>query len=60
MLEGGNFGQYGGTKGKASQARWERKLRTFLSFWKHRGFSSAYARKEAFWISVRLIIGNLR
>lgn len=60
VLEGGNFGQYGGTKGKASQARWERKLRTFLSFWKHRGFSSAYARKEAFWISVRLIIGNLR
>lgn len=60
VLEGGNFGQYGGTKGKASQARWERKLRTFLSFWKHRGFSNTYARKEAFWISVRLIIGNLR
>ena len=60
VLEGGNFGQYGDTKGKASQAKLERKLHTFLSFWKHRKLSNAYARKEAFWTSVRLIIGNLK
>lgn len=60
VLEGGNFGQYGDTKGKASQARWERKLDTFLSFWKHRSFSNVYARKEAFWTSMKLIIGNLK
>lgn len=60
VLEGGNFGQYGDTKGKASQARWERKLRTFFSFWKHRDFSNAYARKEAFWTSIKLMIGNLK
>lgn len=60
VLEGGNFGQYGDTKGKVSQAKWERKLHTFLSFWKHRGFSNAYARKEAFWTSIKLIIGNLK
>lgn len=60
VLEGGNFGQYGDTKGKASQTRWERKLHTFLSFWKRRRFSNAYARKEAFWTSIKLIIGNLK
>ena len=60
VLEGGNFGQYGDTKGKATQARWERKLRTFFSFWKHRDFSNAYARKEAFWTSIKLMIGNLK
>ena len=60
VLEGGNFGQYGKTKGKASQAGWERKLRTFHSFWKHRSFSNVYARKEAFWTSIKLIIGNFR
>lgn len=60
VLEGGNFGQYGETKGKASQARWERKLHTFFSFWKRRDFSSAYAPKEAFWTSVKLIIGNIK
>lgn len=60
VLEGGNFGQHGETKGKTSQTRWERKLHTLLSFWKRRGFSNAYARKEAFWTSVRLIIGNIK
>lgn len=60
VLEGGNFGKYGETKGKASQIRWERKLRTFFSFWKRRDFSSAYAPKEAFWTSVKLIIGNIK
>lgn len=60
VLGGGNFGQYGDTKGKVSQMKWERKIRTFFSFWKHRDFSNAYARKEAFWMSVKLIIGNLR
>ena len=60
VLEGGNFGQYGKTRAKASRAGWERKLHTFLSFWRHRDFSGAYARGEAFWTSIRLITGNLR
>ena len=60
VLEGGNFGQYGDTKGKASQTRWKRKLHTFLSFWKRRSFSDAYARKEVFWTSIKLMIGNLK
>ena len=60
VLKGGNFGKYGETKGKASQTQWERKLRTFLSFWKHRDFSGTYAPKEAFWTSVKLIIGNIK
>ncbi len=60
VLEGGNFGQYGDTKGKASQTVWERKIRTLYSFWKRRGFSHAYASKEAFWTTIRLMIGNLR
>lgn len=60
VLEGGNFGQYGKTKGKPSQTRWERKLHTFFSFWKHRDFSGVYAPKEAFWTSVKLIIGNIQ
>lgn len=60
VLEGGNFGQYGKTRAKASRAGWERKLHTFLSFWRHRDFSGAYAREEAFWTSIRLITGNLR
>lgn len=60
VLSGGNFGQYGETKGKVSQARWERKLHTLLSFWKRRGFSGTYARKEAFWTSVKLFIGNIK
>lgn len=60
VLEGGNFGQYGDTKGEASQTKWKRKMRTFFSFWKRRDFSNTYARKEAFWTSVKLIIGNLK
>lgn len=60
VLEGGNFGQYGSTKGKASQAAWERKLRTFFSFWRRRDFSRAYAAKEAFWTTMQLMIGNLK
>ena len=60
VLEGGNFGQYGETKGKASQAGWERKLHTFLSFWKRRDFSGTYAPEEAFWTSVKLIIGKIK
>lgn len=60
VLEGGNFGQYGKTRGRTSQAGWERKLRTFLSFWKHRDFSNVYARKEVFWTSIKLIMGNLK
>ena len=60
VLEGGNFGQYGKTRAKASRAGWERKLHTFLSFWRHRDFSGAYARGEAFWTSIKLITGNLR
>lgn len=60
VLKGGNFGQYGDTKGEAFQARWKRKLHTFCSFWKHRSFSNTYARKEAFWTSVQLMIGNLK
>lgn len=60
VLEGGNFGQYGETKGKVSQARWERKLHTFFSFWKRRDFSGVYAPKEAFWTSIKLIIGNIK
>lgn len=60
VLEGGNFGRYGDTRGKASQARWKRKLHTFFSFWKHYSFSNAYARKEALWTSIELIKGNLK
>ncbi len=60
VLEGGNFGQYGDTKGEASQTKWKRKMNTFFSFWKRRDFSNTYARKEAFWTSVKLIIGNLK
>ncbi len=59
VMEGGNFGQYGDTKGEASQTKWQRKMRTFLSFWKHRSFSRACAPKEAFWTSIALIKGNL-
>lgn len=59
VLEGGNFGQYGSTKGKPAQPGWERKLHTFLAFWKRRDFSGAVAPKEAFWTSVRLIAGNI-
>lgn len=60
VLEGGNFGQYGETKGGNAQAGWMRKWRTFCSFWKRRGFSLGYSRGETFWISMRLIVGNLR
>lgn len=60
VLEGGNFGQYGKSRAKASRAGWERKLHTFLSFWRHRDFSNAYARKEAFWTSIKLMTGNIR
>lgn len=60
VLDGGNFGKYGETRGRASRTRWERKLVTFLSFWKRRDFSNAYARGEAFWTFVKLIIGNIK
>lgn len=60
VLDGGNFGKYGETKGKASLTKWERKIRTFLSFWKRRDFSGLYARKEAFWTLSRLVIGNMK
>ena len=40
VIEGGNFGQYGDTKGEASQTKWKRKMRTFFSVWKRRDFSN--------------------
>lgn len=60
ILYGGNFGQYGNTRGKASSATWERKLHTLLSFWHRREFSGTYARSEAFWTSLNLMIGHLK
>lgn len=59
VMEGGNFGQYADTRGNASQTKWERKMRTFLSFLRNGKFSFAYARREAFWTSVKLIVGNI-
>ena len=60
VLEGGNFGQYGDTKGSASQPQWRRKMNTLMSFFKHSGFSFEYARCEALWTTVELIKGNLK
>lgn len=60
ILDGGNFGQYRESGGKVFHSGWERKLWTFFSFWKHRDFSYAYAPAEAFWTSLKLMIGNLK
>lgn len=60
VLNGGNFGFHGNSRRLEAQSRRKRKLRTFLAFWKRRSFSLAYARGEAFWTSIRLIIGNIK
>lgn len=60
VLEGGNFGQFRETGDKVLRSGWERKLWTLFSFWKHRDFSYAYAPGEAFWTSVKLMLGNIR
>lgn len=59
VMQGGNFGQYGTTKGHPAHAAWQRKLHTVLAYWQRRGFSASTAPGEAFFASARLIFGNL-
>lgn len=60
VFDGGNFGQYGSTKGRPAQPVWQRKWHTALSFRQRHGFANACARGEAFWTALALAVGNLR
>lgn len=48
--KGGNFGQH------RTHAQKSSRLRTALCFWEQRGFAWRYARKEAVWMVVRLLV----
>ena len=60
VLSGGNFGQYGSTRGNAQQGALARKWRTFRSYLSHVPFSISAAPGEAFWNLATLITGNIR
>lgn len=56
--EGGNFGQHH-THHNTELRGWRRKGQTLLAFWRRRGFAWRYARKEAWWMVLRLVVGNI-
>lgn len=49
--EGGNFGQH-----RTQTSHKSSRMRTALCFWQQRGFAWRYARKEAVWMVVRLLV----
>jgi len=59
VMDGGNFGKAGTTRGEDTQKLWKRKMHTFSSFLKHSCFSMKYAPSETFWAVTNLIKGNL-
>lgn len=57
VMEGGNFGQQHAPSPAASS--WRHKTHTLASFWHNRHISLTYAPREAFWIFLSLLRGNL-
>lgn len=60
ILKGGNFGQFidGSTRKRPSE--WKRKWQTAVAFIKNIRFSCRYAPKEAFWIVMNLLTGQVK
>lgn len=58
VMDDGNFGH--SLRHGAGQSSLQRKWHTASRFLGHAGFACRYAGGEAFWTSVKLVIGNLR
>lgn len=59
ILEGGNFGMYGSSRGKQGQPVWKRKWNTVSAFVSHSAFSVKYAPRESFGLILSLLTGNM-
>lgn len=60
VWKGGNFGMYPEGKRLLSGNRWTNKVNTLRSFLKNVCFSCSYAPKEAFWLMMNLLGGQLK